>query len=153
MANQIARKLRTDQTIAERRLWQQLRLLKSEGFHFRRQVPIDHLIVDFARYAARLVIEVDGGQYNTDKGLRTDAARDAHLYYQGFNVLRFWNNEVLGNTEGVMYVIRDALQAHSPRPNPSPQGGGVGAVPAASLRPTNSQWITPCPTNYPRNNA
>ncbi len=125
MANQIARTLRKNQTIAERKLWQNLRLLKSEGFHFRRQVPIDHLIVDFACYSARLVIEVDGGQHNTEHGLRTDAARDAHLHFQGFNVLRFWNNEVLGNIEGVMHVIRDTLQAPYPHPNPSPQGGGA----------------------------
>jgi hypothetical protein len=130
MANQIARKLRKDQTIAERRLWQHLRTLKAEGFHFRRQVPIDQFIVDFACYFARLVIEVDGEQHSTDEGLRTDAARDAHLYFQGFNVLRFWNNEVLGNIEGVMDVIREALQA--PYPHPSPQGGGLRpALPAA----------------------
>jgi len=71
------------------------------------------------------VIEVDGGQHNTDEGLRTDAARDAHLHFRGFNVLRFWNNEVLGNIEGVMYVIGDALRPRDPHPNPSPQGGGT----------------------------
>jgi very-short-patch-repair endonuclease len=125
MANQIARKLRKNQTLAERKLWYELRQLRAEGFHFRRQVPIDHLVVDFACYSARLVIEVDGGQHNTKEGLRTDAARDAHLYFHGFNVLRFWNNEVLGNIEGVMYVIREALQAPYPHPNPSPQGGGA----------------------------
>jgi len=125
MANRIARELRRNQTVAERRLWRQLQLLKSEGFHFRRQVPIDHLIVDFACYSARLVIEADGGQHNTEKGLRTDAARDLHLCHHGFNVLRFWNNEVLGNTEGVMHMIRETLQAPYPHPYPSPQGGGV----------------------------
>lgn len=111
--------------MAERRLWRQLRLLKAEGFHFRRQAPIDHLIVDFACYAPRLVIEIDGGQHNMEKGLRTDSARDTHLHYQGSNVLRFWNNEVMGNLEGVMYAIRDTLQAPYPHPSPSPQGGGV----------------------------
>ena len=91
MANQIARKLRTNQTDAERKLWHQIRLLKAEGFHFRRQVPIDQFIVDFACFSQRLVIEVDGGQHNMEPGLKADAARDAHLYHQGFNVLRFWN--------------------------------------------------------------
>ena len=100
-------------------------MLKPEGFHFRRQVPIDHLIVGFVCYSARLIIEVDGGQHNTAEGLRTDAARDAHLHFRGLNVLRFWNNEISGNMEGVMYVVRDALQAPYPHPNPSPQGGGA----------------------------
>jgi very-short-patch-repair endonuclease len=109
MAIARARQLRRNQTDAERRLWRQLRSLRAKGFHFRRQAPIDHVIVDFACYAARLVIELDGGQHNTDEGLRTDATRDAHLYHRGFNVLRFWNNDVMRNIEGVMQVIRGAL--------------------------------------------
>ena len=125
MANQIARTLRKNQTVAERKLWYQLRLLKAEGFHFRRQVPIDKLIVDFACFSQRLVIEVDGGQHNMEPGLKADAARDAHLYHQGFNVLRFWNTDVMKNIEGVMTQVRGALPAAAPHPNPSPQGGGA----------------------------
>ena len=109
MAIARARQLRKNQTDVERRLWPHLRLLKAEGFHFRRQAPIDHVIVDFACFSARLVIEIDGGQHNTNEGLRTDAGRDAHLYHRGFNVLRFWNNDVMRNIEGVMHVIRGAL--------------------------------------------
>ncbi len=123
MANTRARSLRTNLTDAERKLWYELRAYKKDGFHFRRQVPIDHLIVDFACYSARLVIEVDGGQHNTDEGRDADAARDRHLRQNGFRVLRFWNNEVLGNREGVLEVINDALR--NPHPNPSPQGGGA----------------------------
>jgi very-short-patch-repair endonuclease len=133
MANNRARQLRKNQTNAERRLWQHLRLLKHEGFHFRRQTPIDHLIVDFACFSARLVIEVDGGQHNMDAGLRDDAVRDAHLRRQGFDILRFWNNDVLSNSEGVIHEIRTALQLLDPHPNPSPQGGGARA-PAARER-------------------
>ena len=123
MANQRARRLRSDPTEAEKKLWWRLRALKRDGFHFRRQVPIDHLIVDFACYSARLVIEVDGGQHNFDEGARRDRARDANLRNRGFQVLRFWNNDVLSNTDGVEGVIRETLVRGAPTPNPSPQQG------------------------------
>ena len=109
MANQRARQLRTNQTDAERKLWRQLRIFKSDGFHFRRQVPVDHFIVDFVCYSARLVIEVDGGQHNFDEAARSDAKRDAHLRAQGFEMLRFWNNDVMQNIDGVMEVIARRL--------------------------------------------
>jgi len=126
MANERARQLRSNSTNAERKLWRFLRTLKSRGFHFRRQVPIDHLIVDFACYSARIVIEVDGGQHNTASGQRVDAARDAYLREQDFRILRFWNNDVIGNIEGVAHHIQTALgiDAATPTPIPSPQGGG-----------------------------
>jgi len=89
-------------------------------------VPIDHLIVDFACYSARIVIEVDGGQHNTASGQRVDAARDTYLREQDFRILRFWNNDVIGNIEGVTHHIQTALgiDAATPTPIPSPQGGG-----------------------------
>ena len=105
MANERARRLRSNSTNAERKLWRFLRSLKAQGFHFRRQVPIDHLIVDFACYSARLVIEVDGGQHNSASGQRADAARDTYLRDHDFRVLRFWNNDVIGNIEGVAHEI------------------------------------------------
>jgi very-short-patch-repair endonuclease len=94
MANERARALRRNQTDAERRLWRRLRALKPLGFHFRRQVPVDRYIVDFMCYAARLIIELDGGQHAQGDGPRTDSNRDAYLRSQGFDVLRFWNNDV-----------------------------------------------------------
>src|ERR1700754_199373 len=121
MANERARQLRTNSTNAERKLWRFLRSLKDSGFHFRRQVPIDHLIVDFACYSARLVIEVDGGQHNMTAGLLADAERDKHLRRNDFTVLRFWNNDVIRNIEGVAEVIREALALGTPTPDPSPQ--------------------------------
>jgi very-short-patch-repair endonuclease len=123
MANQRARNLRRNQTDTERKLWTYLRLMKHDGFHFRRQVPIDRVIVDFACYSSRRVVEVDGGQHNVDAGRAVDARRDAYLKAQGFRVLRFWNNEVLGNSEGVVQRIQSALR--DPHPNPSPQGEGL----------------------------
>src|SRR5947209_14998135 len=102
-------------------MWRELRALRTDGFHFRRQVPIDHLIVDLP-VSARLVIEVDGGQHNMEKGQITDASRDAYLKSHAFKVLRFWNNDVLQNMSGVMHVIREFLDRGTPTPNPSPQG-------------------------------
>ena len=79
--------------------------------------------MDFASFEARLVIEVDGGQHAVEK--QKDKERDAWLESQGFQVLRFWNHEVLGNIEGVMETIRQRLT--TPSPNPSHQGRGVSA--------------------------
>ncbi len=79
--------------------------------------------MDFASFEARLVIEVDGGQHAVEK--QKDEERDAWLGSQGFQVLRFWNHEVLGNIDGVMEAIRQKLT--TPSPNPSRQGRGVSA--------------------------
>jgi very-short-patch-repair endonuclease len=124
MANARARQLRSNQTDAEKKLWRSLRLLKSRGFHFRRQVPIEGLIVDFACYSARLVIEVDGGQHNEGKGQQVDKQRDALLRQNNFRVLRFWNHDVLRNTEGVMETIVASLP---PPPTPPRKGEGSGS--------------------------
>ena len=109
MANERARELRRNQTAAERKLWRSLRLLKRDGFHFRRQAPIGHFIVDFACISSRLVIEVDGGQHNAEAGRNSDESRDADLRRRGFTILRFWNNDVMANPEGVMEAVRRAL--------------------------------------------
>ena len=98
MPNQNARQLRKNMTDAERALWRLLRQRQVNGLRFRRQVPIDHYIVDFACLEARLVIEVDGGQPFESQA---DKTRDAYLRSQGFRVLRFWNNDVLSNQDGV----------------------------------------------------
>jgi very-short-patch-repair endonuclease len=93
-------------TDAERALWRLLRQRQISGLRFRRQVPIDHYIVDFACLEARLVIEVDGGQHFESEA---DKRRDAYLHSQGFRVLRLWNNDVLLNPDGVHRVITDTL--------------------------------------------
>ena len=100
-----ARTLRRDMTSAERRLWSRLRD-RQLGVAFRRQHSIPPYIVDFACVDARVIIEVDGGQH-ADSG--RDAARDAYLAAQGWRVLRFGNNDVLGNTEGVVEQILASL--------------------------------------------
>ncbi len=109
MANKNARRLRADQTDTERKLWLKLRELRAEGFHFRRQAPIGKYIADFACHSFNLVIEVDGGQHNEEDGLKRDAERTAWLEGEGCKVLRFWNNDVLTNIEGVEETIRREL--------------------------------------------
>ena len=99
-----AKALRKKPTEAEKLLWKYLRLKQLEGLKFRRQYPIDHYIVDFICLEKRLVVEVDGGQHSAEKD--KDLKRDDYLQQQKFKVLRFWNHEVLTNTEGVLEVIR-----------------------------------------------
>lgn len=111
MANQIARKLRKSETVAEKRLWQELRKLRAQGYHFRRQHPIGAYVVDFACLAHRVIIEVDGRHHLEGAMPATDAARDAHLNFLGFCVLRFSNGDVAQHLDGVMHNVLAALGA------------------------------------------
>ena len=117
-----AKDMRSHQTHAEHRLWQILRAHRLAGYKFRRQVPIDFYIADFVCFAARLIIELDGGQHAESKN---DATRDEFLRSQGFRVLRIWNNDLFTNEEGVGELILSALRL-APLPNPSPAGGERG---------------------------
>ena len=119
-AVQRARRLRRDMTDAEKALWRLLRDAFPE-WRFRHQVPIRHFIVDFASHAAKLVIEVDGGQHATE----ADAPRSAIIEGEGYRVIRFWNNEVLGNREGVYLAIEAAFRDGHPHPTLPHQGGGL----------------------------
>jgi very-short-patch-repair endonuclease len=100
----IAKTLRKKSTDAENVLWKQLRRKQLEGLKFRRQQPIDNYVVDFVCFEKRIVIEVDGGQHSIERD--KDSERDNYLVINGFKVLRFWNNEVLQNIEGVLEMIR-----------------------------------------------
>jgi very-short-patch-repair endonuclease len=95
-----ARRFRKEQTEAERVLWQKLRNRELGGYKFRRQVPIGPYVVDFFCKSARLVIEVDGGQHAEREAF--DKQRDQYLRENSYEVVRFWNNEILGNLEGVL---------------------------------------------------
>jgi very-short-patch-repair endonuclease len=113
--------MRAASTQAERKLWWHLRhRLPTPGTHFRRQVRIGRYIADFACHAKRIVIEVDGGQHDRSAA---DERRTKVLEANGYRVLRYWNNEVLLNIEGVLENILSAITM-TPTPNPSPQGGG-----------------------------
>ncbi|MEZ5833810.1 MAG: DUF559 domain-containing protein [Dongiaceae bacterium] len=106
-----ARRLRKDMTDAERALWRLLRNRRLSGWRFRRQQPIDHHIVDFVCFEARLVVEADGGQHSESEA---DKERDAYLRSRGFRVLRLWNNDVLTNEDGVYQTITEALARCAP---------------------------------------
>jgi very-short-patch-repair endonuclease len=116
-----SRELRNNATPAERILWRFLRNRQIKGVRFNRQVPIGPFICDFAARTAKLIIELDGGQH----AVRTveDERRTRFLASRGYRVLRFWNNDVLENVEGVLTVIEEAL-ADRPSPGPSRTAGG-----------------------------
>lgn len=105
--NQYARTLRRTQTDAERRLWRVLRDRQLGNVKFRRQYVIGGYIADFACPEQKLIIELDGGQHADQVGY--DSRRTKEIEAMGFRVLRFWDNEVLLNTDGVVEVIRLAL--------------------------------------------
>ncbi len=111
MANQLARKLRKTETVAEKRLWQELRKLRARGYHFRRQHPIDFYIVDFAGLSQMLIIEVDGCQHVEAEHATDDSARDRHLRWRGYTILRFNNGDVRDCLDGVMLEVLAALGA------------------------------------------
>ena len=114
-----ARGLRRDTTDAEAVLWRHLRNRSLAGRKFRRQHSLGRYIVDFVCLETFLVVEVDGGQHAADKD--RDVRRTEWLNSEGFRVLRFWNNEVLSNIDGVLITIESALKG--PHPNPLPRAG------------------------------
>jgi len=107
-----ARQLRASQTDAERLLWLRLRDRRLNGAKFRRQVPIGPYIVDFVCQDAKLVIELDGGQHGDQ--VNYDANRSAWLAAHGYRVVRFWNNELLENEQGVLTTILNELTGSKP---------------------------------------
>ncbi len=100
-----ARALRKAMTPQEVKLWGLLRKLRSEGFHFRRQAPVDGYVLDFVSFKHRLIVELDGSQHAEDSGLRRDARRDGYFAAHGFLTLRFWNSEIDANLHGVVETI------------------------------------------------
>jgi very-short-patch-repair endonuclease len=115
----LAKELRKNQTDAEKLLWRHLRSKQLSGLRFRRQHPIGNYIVDFVCLEKMLIIEVDGIHH---AGEENDRKRDAWLQKEGFTVLRFWNNNVLMNLNGVMEVIFQ--NCTSPSPQSPPLKGG-----------------------------
>ena len=113
----VARKLRRRQTDAEIRLWHHFRDRRFLGYKFRRQTPRGRAVADFLCHEARLIVEVDGGQHADSS---TDLQRTAFLNSAGYLVLRFWNNDVLSNTHGVLEEIARTLSLSSRGRNPSP---------------------------------
>ncbi|MGE0212473.1 MAG: endonuclease domain-containing protein [Parvibaculaceae bacterium] len=140
-----ARRLRRDMTEAEKRLWLYLHGVPAAGGHWRRPVPIGSHIADFANHSLRIVIVVDGDQHGWERNQARDRQRDQWLASQGYRVLRFWNNDVLREIEGVMTAILEAVETAPPphkgegrksrrlKSSPSPlmgEGRGGGELPA-----------------------
>ena len=129
MTRQLARALRKRMTDAERLLWRHLRNRELGGLKFKRQYPVGPFIVDFICVEKNVVIEVDGGQHADNEEL--DLQRSAYLNKMGYRVLRFWNNEVLQETEAVLTAIFAILangKQNSPSPQPSHPSGERGIV-------------------------
>ena len=116
---EFVKSLRTNQTDAEIKVWQALRAGRLMDYKFKRQVPLADFIVDFVCFEQKLIVEIDGEQH---MGSAKDVERDIKLNTMGFHVLRFWNNEIIDNLEGVLMVILQHLQVATPLPNPLPQG-------------------------------
>jgi len=108
MPKKIARQLRQNPTDAELRLWLALRDRRLSGYKFGRQHPIGEFVVDFVCTKHKIVIEADGGQHAENPA---DALRTERLEAEGWKVIRFWNNDILSNTEGVIETILIALKA------------------------------------------
>ncbi len=121
-----ARRLRREQTEAEKRLWAALRARQLHGHKFRRQFVIGSVIVDFCCFEDRMIVEIDGGQHAEHTA--ADQSRSAFLRSRGFCVLRFWNNEVLQNLNGVLEQINQAFtRRHQTKPSPEPSPSGRGS--------------------------
>ena len=126
-----AKRLRRDLTAAERKLWSVLRNSQLSGGKFRRQQPIGPFIADFVCQDCRLIVEADGGQHQNNAG---ETRRTAFLESKGYRILRFWNNDILENVEGVAQTINTALATPHPArasresPSPSRGEGGCGAT-------------------------
>jgi very-short-patch-repair endonuclease len=120
--NRHAARLRAASTDAEQRLWYDLRNRQLGGFKFRRQVTVGRFIADFACFECQLIVEADGGQH----GAEQDAARSAYLGTLGWKVLRFWNNDILHETNAVLERILSHYQEREegrPLPCPLPLAG------------------------------
>jgi very-short-patch-repair endonuclease len=114
-----AQRLRREPTEAEATLWKHLNRRQLGGYKFSRQIPVGPFVCDFMCRSAKLVVEVDGGQH----GPARDASRERFLQAEGFRIVRFWNNDVLANVEGVLTTILRALH-DSPPPAPPASGRG-----------------------------
>lgn len=114
----IAKVLRKRSTKEERFLWRHLKSKQLEGLKFRRQQPIGNYIVDFVCFEKRIIIELDGGQHTNITEEKKDKIRDKWFKVQGFKVLRFWNNDVFKNMNGIFEVIIESCLNHPPQTPP-----------------------------------
>ena len=134
--------MRREPTEAEAMLWRYLRDGRTINAKFRRQQPIGPYITDLISFEHRLIVEIDGGQHADDEAQQHDEQRTGWLMEQNFQVLRFWNNDVTSNIEGVLETIRsvtsDSMREHiagsHPHPAPSPVEGEGKTTPLGEDR-------------------
>src|ERR1700761_1425540 len=122
-----AKQLRQTMTPAETLLWRYLKAGRVDGLGFRRQVPVQNYIADFICHSAKLVVELDGASHEFEEQIKSDEKRDAFFVSEGFQVLRFTNEEVMAHLEGVVEMIRQAASASTRGSPPSltlPHKGG-----------------------------
>jgi very-short-patch-repair endonuclease len=119
-----ARQLRRAMTRAETLLWRHLKADRLAGLNFRRQTPIGSYIADFVAHSSKLVVEVDGESHDFEDRIRGDERRDAWFESRGYRVLRFTNDDVLKNLEGVALAILQAAEQAAPLSPTLPRKGG-----------------------------
>ena len=116
----LAKQLRQNQTPQEQKLWNIIRNHKFHNLKFKRQQPIGEYIVDFLCKDIKLIIEIDGGQHNTPENILADDKRTQFLQSKGYSVIRFWNNEIDNNLEGVYLELEKIYQKVTKEPSPQP---------------------------------
>lgn len=105
----LAKNLRSNMTKEEVKLWNIVRAKRFYGLKFKRQVLIGEYIVDFLCQEKMCIIELDGGQHNKDENIEKDSIRTNYLVSKGYKVLRFWNNDIWNNIEGVCLILKKEL--------------------------------------------
>ena len=114
-------------TLQERKLWNVIKNRQFFGYRFRRQFPIGKYIVDFVCREKKIIIEIDGGHHNEKQNIKYDNKRTEYLISEGYQVIRFWNNEIDNNIYGVYKKLRIlfGIQDEITPSQPSPSGEGV----------------------------
>jgi very-short-patch-repair endonuclease len=137
-----AKQLRQTMTRAETLLWRHLKASRIDGLGFRRQAPIQNYIADFVCFSAKLIVELDGESHDFEERQKADQKRDAFFLAEDFQVLRFTNDQVMSNLEGVVEAIRQAAASRASGLPPSPtlphKGGGSGEDSASIPENTGS---------------
>jgi very-short-patch-repair endonuclease len=137
-----AKQLRQAMTRAETLLWRYLKANRIDGLGFRRQVPIRNYVADFLCFSVKLVIELDGESHDFEERQKADQGRDAFFVSEGFQVLRFTNEQVMSNLEGVVEAIRQTAASRASGLPPSPtlphKGGGSGEIGANLAKNTSN---------------
>jgi len=136
-----AKQLRQAMTRAETLLWRYLKANRIDGLGFRRQVPFRNYIADFVCMSAKIIVELDGESHDFEERQKADQSRDVFFASEGFQVLRFTNEQLMSNLEGVVEVIRQtaASRASGSPPSPTlPHKGGWSRDPATSITQTTS---------------